>query len=241
MTSSHGSIFCVTGLLYGEFTGHRWIPLTKASDAEYKEPITQSFGFLLLLTLLSLWTNSWLSCQMRLINAHFTSPKCIDRFYPYPSGLLRWHWGLSVGESTLKKMIKRITRAGYDEKTWDRNTTNCVYFCGISFTFIRPLGRWTWCMYGTKAFILIVLVKKRVYGNSYDPKLSNPILLYNPDLTIRFLSFTKGTLDVNVERHARVKRSRRYKLCYILQHSIQCQKNIPLSNAPFVLHIKNVN
>ena len=29
-----GNIFCVTGPLCGEFTGHRWIPLTKASDAE---------------------------------------------------------------------------------------------------------------------------------------------------------------------------------------------------------------
>ena len=32
--SSNGNIFRVTGTLYGEFTGHRWIPLTKASDAE---------------------------------------------------------------------------------------------------------------------------------------------------------------------------------------------------------------
>ena len=34
MTSSNGNIFHVTGLLCGEFTGHRWIPRTKASDAE---------------------------------------------------------------------------------------------------------------------------------------------------------------------------------------------------------------
>ena len=34
MTSSNGNIFCVTGPLCGEFTGHRWIPRTKASDAE---------------------------------------------------------------------------------------------------------------------------------------------------------------------------------------------------------------
>ena len=33
MTSSNGNIFRVTGLFCGEFTGHRWIPLTKASDA----------------------------------------------------------------------------------------------------------------------------------------------------------------------------------------------------------------
>ena len=34
MTSSNENIFRVTGLLCGEFTSHRWIPLTKASDAE---------------------------------------------------------------------------------------------------------------------------------------------------------------------------------------------------------------
>ena len=32
MTSSNVNIFCVTGPLCGEFTGDRWIPLTKASD-----------------------------------------------------------------------------------------------------------------------------------------------------------------------------------------------------------------
>ena len=34
MTSSYGSIFRVTGHLCGEFTGPRWIPCTKARDAE---------------------------------------------------------------------------------------------------------------------------------------------------------------------------------------------------------------
>ena len=34
MVSSNGSIFSVTGHLCGEFTGHRWIPRTKASEAE---------------------------------------------------------------------------------------------------------------------------------------------------------------------------------------------------------------
>ena len=31
---SNGSVFRVTGPLCGEFTGHQWIPLSKASDAE---------------------------------------------------------------------------------------------------------------------------------------------------------------------------------------------------------------
>ena len=34
LTSSNGLIFRVTGPLCGEFTGHRWILVTKASDAE---------------------------------------------------------------------------------------------------------------------------------------------------------------------------------------------------------------
>ena len=34
MTSSNGNIFRDTGPLWGESTGHRWIPLTKDSDAE---------------------------------------------------------------------------------------------------------------------------------------------------------------------------------------------------------------
>ena len=34
MTSGNGNMFRVTGPLCGEFSGHRWIPRTKASDAE---------------------------------------------------------------------------------------------------------------------------------------------------------------------------------------------------------------
>ena len=34
MTSSNGNIFHVTGPSCGEFTSDRWIPLTKADDAE---------------------------------------------------------------------------------------------------------------------------------------------------------------------------------------------------------------
>ena len=35
MASSNGNISLVTGPLWGEFTGHRWIFITKASDAEF--------------------------------------------------------------------------------------------------------------------------------------------------------------------------------------------------------------
>ena len=34
MTPSNGNICRVTGPMWGEYTGHRWIPLTKASNVE---------------------------------------------------------------------------------------------------------------------------------------------------------------------------------------------------------------
>ena len=44
MTSPNWNIFRVAGLLCGEFTGHRWIPLTKVSDAEWFEtPLRSSW------------------------------------------------------------------------------------------------------------------------------------------------------------------------------------------------------
>ena len=50
MTSSNGNIFRSTGPLCGELTGHRWIPLPKASDAEF-------WCFCLICA----WANGWVN------------------------------------------------------------------------------------------------------------------------------------------------------------------------------------
>ena len=50
MTSSNGNIFRATGHLCGEFTGQRWIPHTKASNAE-----------LCFFSLLRAWINGWVN------------------------------------------------------------------------------------------------------------------------------------------------------------------------------------
>ena len=50
MTSWNGNIFCVTDPLCWEFTGHRWIPLTK--------PVTRNFD-----VYFDLRMNKWLSKQ----------------------------------------------------------------------------------------------------------------------------------------------------------------------------------
>ena len=51
MKSSNGNIFRVTGHLCGEFTGHRWIPRTKASDAEL-------WRFIMICACINGWVNT---------------------------------------------------------------------------------------------------------------------------------------------------------------------------------------
>ena len=67
MTSSNGNIFRVTGPLWEEFTGDRWIPLTKASDAE-------------------LWCFLWSAPQQ---TVELTSRR---RWFETPSRSLWRHW-----------------------------------------------------------------------------------------------------------------------------------------------------
>ena len=63
MTSSNGNIFRVTGHLCGEFTGHRWIPRTKASDAEL-------WCFLLICARINGWVNNGEAGDLRRHRAH---------------------------------------------------------------------------------------------------------------------------------------------------------------------------
>ena len=77
MTLSNGIIFRVTGPLCGEFTGHRWIPRTKASDAVTGEfpaqrPVTRSFDVFFDLRLHKrLSKQSWEADDLRRHRAHY--------------------------------------------------------------------------------------------------------------------------------------------------------------------------
>ena len=81
MTSSNGNIFGVTGHLCREFTGPRWIPRTKASDAEL-------WRFLLI----CVWINSWVSnheaVDLRRYRAHYDGIVMMWSVVPNA-----FHWG----------------------------------------------------------------------------------------------------------------------------------------------------
>ena len=65
MTSSNGNIFHVTGHLCGEFTGPRWIPHTKASDAR------GALIFPLIYARINGWVNNREAGDLRRHRAHY--------------------------------------------------------------------------------------------------------------------------------------------------------------------------
>ena len=96
VTSSNGNIFRVTGPLSGEFTGHRWTPLTKASDAEL-------WCFLWSLPWINGWVNNREAGDLRGHRTHYdvmvmrpklvTSNKLLYRSIVMNEST---HWGLAT-------------------------------------------------------------------------------------------------------------------------------------------------
>ena len=79
MTSSNGDIFRVTGHLCGEFTGQRWIPHTKARDAEL-------WCFFLICVWINGWVNNREASDLRRYRAHYdVSVMIIDCSHKRPA------------------------------------------------------------------------------------------------------------------------------------------------------------
>ena len=76
MTSSNGNIFRVTGPLCGEFTGHRWIPHTKASDAEL-------WCFLRSAPWINCWANNRGAGDLRRHRVHYDVIIMVSKMYEY--------------------------------------------------------------------------------------------------------------------------------------------------------------
>ena len=59
MTTSNGDLFQITGPLCGDFTGHWWIPLTKASDSKNVGRFHENFISKVIMHLLFMKCAEW--------------------------------------------------------------------------------------------------------------------------------------------------------------------------------------
>ena len=120
MPSSNGNIFRVTGHLCGEFTGLRWIPRTKASDAE-------------------LWCFLW-SASLIWINGWVNNREAGDlRRY-------RIHYDVTVMWKSIVTLVftKKVNRRLCCREAW-RNVFNhsrtLWYYTGLSVAILPSTGQ----------------------------------------------------------------------------------------------------
>ena len=122
MTSSKGSLYRITGLLYGDFTGDRWIPRTKASDPE-------------LWCFFDLWLNKCLSKQSW--GWRIETPPC-------------WLWrhcnDTTLAEDSLKKRFWPLLTKGMHLVTYashyNRTLTMCIHRSQSPWSLQVSLSNW---------------------------------------------------------------------------------------------------
>ena len=117
MTSSNENVFHVTGPLCGEFTGPRWIPRTKASDAEFdvffdlclnKRLSKQSWGWWFETLSRPLWRHSNDTLRTEQDALNISSDNFKYRF-----------WIAKLGHITSLHLLRVVTRM-VQEMAWHR-------------------------------------------------------------------------------------------------------------------------
>ena len=95
MTSSNGNFFLVTGPVCEEFTGHRWIPLTKVGDAE----LDVFFHLCLNKRLSKQWWSWWFEMPSHSLWCHCNNVTPVPTMIP-----LQWHH-MSIKQSQIRDTL----------------------------------------------------------------------------------------------------------------------------------------
>ena len=167
MTSSNGNIFRVTGPLCGEFTGFRWIPRTKASDAKLcfffylrvnKWLRKQSWGWWFETLLRSLWRHrNEIVCHTQPFNIALTNSYMVQ---PYNF------------TSSLTSALEWIIFLGVDVYQTHAISCNfCEYHCILVGTccFFMYSGRRDWWMsfqvqIQLKSYVCLTIIIASCFG-----------------------------------------------------------------------------
>ena len=140
--------FRLTGPLCGEFTGHRWIPSTKASDAELFSNLCLNKG---------LGKHSWgwwFETPSRPLRRHCNAPTHVDKFLLLHSGYSIMSHGfylscyLTPDLPTLDNCRYQTHKTKYYESfySWYRNTSwyHLIYWIWISPLNIAKKSNYIW-------------------------------------------------------------------------------------------------
>ena len=130
MTSSNGSIFRVTGILCGEFTGPRWISLTQASDTE----LWYFFDLRLSQQLSKQWRRCWFETTLSSIWRHGnadhsqTRSRCLTVI------------------SNHAKQAALFQACVYSSTITKRRTCSSVELLDFAYASFRIITTWHWAL-----------------------------------------------------------------------------------------------
>ena len=124
MTLSNGNIFPVTGPLWRKFDGHRWIPLTKANDAElwwcfFICPCTNG------------WANHRDTAYLRRHHAHYYVT-VMTNYDPF-------RWRMYALPNSVISRINNVQSFQYNDIfVWRRKRFHTYHYADVIMTTIAP-------------------------------------------------------------------------------------------------------
>ena len=149
MTSSNGSIFRVTGPLCGEFTGSRWIPRTKASDAELfdvffnlclnKRLSKQLPGWWFETPLWSLWRQCN-GCSHKAPRCYFHNVVCLELWKVQYTNIVLF--GITNIFGKYSWVVVDVLPSYHMHQPWQKGHTNSNIMMAILFSFRRTHPLW---------------------------------------------------------------------------------------------------
>ena len=150
MKSSNWNIFRVTGPLCGEFTCHRWIPLTKASDMELwcflwsateqtfkqtiKTPvISDAIALIMTITVMHISSVIKISfCRISFSGHQNKFCACLDSIY---------------GSRVILVMCKNCSDISWHQLNLNQSKTNCPKNLNSDGLIVREMGPWPECIF----------------------------------------------------------------------------------------------
>ena len=160
MTSSNGNIFRVTGPLCGEFTCHRWIPPTNASDMELwcflwsateqtfkqtiKTPVIWDAIALIYYDITVMQISSVIKisfCRILLSGHQNKFCACLDSIY---------------GSRVILVMCKNCSNISWHRLNLNQSKTNCPNNLNYDGLIVREMGPWLeWIFRSLLQFLVI--------------------------------------------------------------------------------------
>ena len=155
MTSSNGNIFRVTGPLCGEFTCHRWIPLTKASDMELRCFLWSATERTFKQTINLRRHRAHYDITVVHISSVIKISFCRISFSGHQNKLCACLESI-YGSRVILVMCKNCSNISWHRLNLNQSKTNCPNNLNSDGLIVREMGPWSECIFRSLLQFLVL-------------------------------------------------------------------------------------